>query len=96
MQEPAKARPIPADDTFRLLVDGVRDYAIFLLDANGNVASWNVGAERIKGYRAEEIVGQHFSKFYPAEDIAAGRPVRAASMISTRSKRSGSSPARRS
>jgi len=63
-------------DTFRLLVEGVRDYAIFMLDGGGRVATWNAGAERIKGYRADEIVGQHFSRFYPPEVVAAGRPAR--------------------
>ncbi|HEY6462475.1 MAG TPA: PAS domain S-box protein, partial [Polyangiaceae bacterium] len=58
---------------FRLLVESVRDYAIFMLDPNGVVATWNTGAERIKGYRAEEIIGQHFSRFYPPEDVRAGK-----------------------
>jgi PAS domain S-box-containing protein len=55
-------------ERFRLLVESVEDYAIFMLDAYGRVSSWNVGAERIKGYRADEIIGQHFSRFYPPED----------------------------
>jgi PAS domain S-box-containing protein len=55
------------DETFRLLVDSVKDYAIFLLDPDGRVATWNQGAERIKGYKASEIIGQHFSRFYPQE-----------------------------
>jgi len=55
------------DEIFRLLVEGVKDYAIFLLDPTGNVATWNQGAERIKGYKAQEIIGQHFSRFYPRE-----------------------------
>jgi PAS domain S-box-containing protein len=59
---------------FRLLVESVRDYAIFLLDPEGHVATWNAGAERIKGYRAEEIIGRHFSAFYPAERVAEGFP----------------------
>jgi PAS domain S-box-containing protein len=59
---------------FRQLVDGVRDYAIFLLDAHGDVASWNQGAERIKGYSADEIIGKHFSTFYPPESIGQGWP----------------------
>ena len=63
-----------SEERFRLLVQGVKDYAIFMLDANGNVATWNEGAERIKGYAADEIVGQHFSKFYPAEDVASDKP----------------------
>ena len=54
-----------------MLVDAVRDYAIFLLDPQGRVVSWNAGAQRIKGYAAGEIVGQHFSRFYPPEDVAA-------------------------
>jgi len=57
-------------ERFRLLVESVKDYAIFMLDADGRVSSWNAGAERIKGYRAEEIIGQHFSRFYPPEDVA--------------------------
>src|SRR5258708_1484906 len=59
---------------FRQLVEGVRDYAIFLLDARGDVASWNQGAERIKGYSADEIIGKHFSTFYPPESIEQGWP----------------------
>jgi phosphoserine phosphatase RsbU/P len=55
-------------ERFRLLVESVEDYAIFMLDAYGRVSSWNIGAERIKGYRADEIIGQHFSRFYPPED----------------------------
>ena len=58
------------------LVDSVSDYAIFLLDSGGTTASWNAGAERINGYRAEEILGKDFSIFYPAEDLAAGKPRR--------------------
>jgi len=61
---------------FRILVEAVQDYAIFTLDADGHVNSWNVGAERLKGYQADEILGQHFSAFYPAEDIEAGKPQR--------------------
>src|SRR5215212_4431637 len=63
-------------DQFRLLVDAVKDYAIFLLDPEGRVISWNAGAERIKGYAAKEILGQHFSRFYEPDDIAAGLPAR--------------------
>ncbi|CDX48753.1 FOG: PAS/PAC domain protein [Mesorhizobium plurifarium] len=65
---------------FRLLVSGVTDYALYMLDPNGLVTSWNAGAERIKGYAAEEIVGQHFSRFYTEHDRAAGLPARALSM----------------
>ena len=59
-----------SDERFRLLVEGVSDHAILMLDRNGCVASWNSGAERIHGYRANEIVGQHFSRFYTPEDFA--------------------------
>ncbi|MFJ9787702.1 PAS domain S-box protein [Amycolatopsis sp. NPDC101161] len=62
------------EDRFRLLVRSVQDYAIFLLDPDGRIESWNAGAERIKGWPAEEIIGQHFSVFYPPEDVAAGKP----------------------
>ena len=66
-----------SEEQFRVLVQTVRDYAIFRLDANGRVASWNAGAEAIKGYRPDEIIGSHFSAFYTAEDVAAGKPARA-------------------
>ncbi|KXU83604.1 histidine kinase [Caballeronia megalochromosomata] len=73
--QPAPLSPLlQTDASFRLLVDAVEDYAIFLLDAQGNVATWNSGARRIKGYDAREIVGRHFSVFYPPDDIAAGKP----------------------
>jgi PAS domain S-box-containing protein len=62
-----------AEHRFRLLVDSVRDYAIFILDPGGRVATWNKGAERIKGYRADEIIGRHFSAFYDPAEIAAGK-----------------------
>ncbi len=61
----------------RLLVEGVTDYALFLLDPNGIVTSWNTGAQRIKGYTADEAIGQHFSRFYTEQDRAAGIPARA-------------------
>jgi PAS domain S-box-containing protein len=61
------------EELFRLLVESVRDYAIFMLDPSGHVATWNIGARRIKGYTADEIVGKHFSSFYPAEDIRQGK-----------------------
>lgn len=63
-------------EPFRLLVESVADFAIFILDTEGRVASWNMGAERIKGYREEEIVGQHFSRFYPQEEVLRGKPAR--------------------
>lgn len=64
------------EERFRLLVESVRDYAIFMLDPEGRITSWNVGAERIKGYRAEEILGHHFSRFYPSDDVRRGKPAR--------------------
>jgi PAS domain S-box-containing protein len=67
---------VASADQLRLLVEAVRDYAIFLLDPNGRVVSWNAGAERIKGYTAEEILGQELSRFYEPDDVAAGLPAR--------------------
>ncbi len=66
-----------SDQLFRILVEGVTDYAIFLLNTEGQVTTWNPGAERIKGYRADEIIGSHFSRFYTPEDLAAAVPARA-------------------
>jgi PAS domain S-box-containing protein len=63
-----------SEERFRLLVETVRDYAIFMLDPDGNIATWNAGAERIKGYRASEIIGRHFSVFYPPSKVAEGFP----------------------
>lgn len=63
-----------SEERFRLMVDGVEDYAIFMLDRDGRVSSWNRGAQRIKGYTAQEIIGRHFSEFYTAEDLEAGKP----------------------
>ncbi|HZZ13689.1 MAG TPA: PAS domain S-box protein [Paraburkholderia sp.] len=65
-----------SEERFRLLVDNVKDYAIFMLDPDGLIVSWNAGAARIKGYTRDEIVGQHFSKFYTPEEAAAGKPAR--------------------
>ncbi len=63
-----------SEERFRLLVDSVRDYAIFMLDPDGNITSWNTGAQQIKGYTAEEIIGRHFSAFYTPEARAEGWP----------------------
>jgi PAS domain S-box-containing protein len=63
-----------SEQRFRLLVQSVRDYGIYTLDPTGHVTSWNEGAERMSGYTFEEIVGKHFSTFYPPEDLAAGKP----------------------
>ena len=63
-----------SEERFRLIVQNVRDYAIFMLDPRGYVATWNEGARRIKGYNADEIIGRHFSVFYPREDVERGKP----------------------
>ena len=65
---------ITTTELYRLLVESVKDYAIFALDPNGYVVSWNPGAQRFKGYSASEIIGKHFSVFYPPEDLAARKP----------------------
>src|SRR5688500_16134882 len=62
---------------FEMLVQSVTDYAIYMLDTGGTVVSWNAGAERFKGYRQDEIIGQHFSRFYTGEDRAANIPAHA-------------------
>src|SRR6185312_2446592 len=69
-----------SDQRFRALVAGVTDYALFMLDPTGIVASWNAGAERIKGYSADEIIGRHFAEFYPPADREAGMPNRSLAM----------------
>jgi PAS domain S-box-containing protein len=63
-------------EQFHILVDSVEEYAIYLLDPNGTVVTWNTGAQKIKGYRPEEIIGKNFACFYTAEDVAAGKPQR--------------------
>ena len=70
------ASPLPSN-AYELLVQGVVDYAIYMLDPQGRVMSWNPGAERIKGYTADEIVGQHSSRFYTDEERASGVPAMA-------------------
>jgi PAS domain S-box-containing protein len=75
-RQQAENRFQQSDEVFRLLVDSVKDYAIFLLDPDGKVSTWNQGAERIKGYRATEIIGQHFSRFYPPEAVESKWPDR--------------------
>ena len=74
------------DDPFKLLIQSIVDYAIYMLDPTGMVTSWNVGAERIKGFQADEIVGKHFSTFYTAEDQAAGVPAKVLEIARTRRK----------
>src|SRR4051795_10939155 len=66
-----------SERSFRLLVGGVADYALYMLDPTGIITSWNIGGQRIKGYSPEEIVGQHFSRFYTEVDRANGKPARA-------------------
>ncbi|MDT8759227.1 PAS domain S-box protein [Sphingomonas psychrotolerans] len=75
-----------SEERFRLLVQSVTDYAIYMLDTDGNVASWNAGAQRFKGYTADEIIGRHFSNFYTDEDRASGLPVRALEQARTRGR----------
>jgi PAS domain S-box-containing protein len=82
-QEPVPLAPLPVrswserhvDEQFRLLVESVADYAIFLLDPHGQIKTWNKGAERIKGYAGSEIIGKHFSIFYTTEDVQRGHPL---------------------
>ncbi|HXI32983.1 MAG TPA: PAS domain S-box protein [Gemmatimonadales bacterium] len=78
---PAEQSPeiIAVEETFRLLVDSIQDYAVFMIDTGGHVVTWNAGAERLKGYRADEVLGRHLAVFYPVEDQAkAGRMLQTA------------------
>lgn len=70
----AEAAVRHSEERFRLLVDGAKDYAIFMLDASGRITTWNAGAERMKGYSAAEVIGAHFSRFYVTADVARGLP----------------------
>ena len=74
------------EEGFRLLVEGVRDYAIYMLDPDGFVTTWNTGAQRIKGYTAEEIIGKHFSCFYTPEDVQSNHPDRALQIAAAEGK----------
>ena len=76
ISRPKKAGDSPLDDgkQFQLLLNGISDFAIYMLDPRGYVISWNVGAARLKGYQREEILGKHFSCFFPPEAIASGKP----------------------
>ncbi|MFT8243298.1 PAS domain S-box protein [Roseomonas sp. BN140053] len=76
-QRAAQLAMLESERRFRLLVEGVTDYAIYMLDPQGHVTNWNAGAERIKGYLQAEIVGEHFSRFYTPEEHEAGVPARA-------------------
>jgi PAS domain S-box-containing protein len=71
---PRATRATQSEERFRLLVESVQDYAIFMLDTEGRVVTWNAGAQRLKGYRAEDIIGRSFELFYPAEAVATGWP----------------------
>lgn len=73
----ARAALQESEERMRLIVEGAKDFAIFMLDPKGFVLSWNLGAQRLKGYRAEEIMGKHFSIFYPPEDAKEGKPAQA-------------------
>jgi PAS domain S-box-containing protein len=86
MRMTARASTLQAasgEGRYRLLVDAITDYAIYLLDPDGLVSSWNAGAQRFKGYTEEEILGEHFSRFYTAEDNAAGMPAKALATAET-------------
>jgi PAS domain S-box-containing protein len=82
----AEARFVESEERFRILVEGIQDYAIFTLDAQGNVVTWNAGAERIKGYKAGEIIGQNFSRFYLQQDIEQGKPEEALRVAAARGR----------
>ncbi len=83
---PLPTAPQACGEGFRLLVESVEDYAIFMLDPSGRIASWNVGAERIKGYPSEEVLGRHLSVLYCEEDVALGRPRRLLAEAEARGK----------
>ena len=78
-----------SEQKFRMLVQGVIDYAIYMIDPQGYIANWNLGGERIKGYRADEVVGRHFSQFYTPEDRAAGIPARALGIAASEGRYEG-------
>lgn len=75
--EPSDVKAQPSAEVFQLLVDAITDYALYMLDPDGRVLTWNSGAARFKGYTADEIIGSHFSRFYTPEDCAAERPAQA-------------------
>src|SRR5213595_2027659 len=76
LNRPNNSEVYDTAEQFHILVDSVEEYAIYMLDASGNIMTWNTGAQKIKGYTAEEIVGKNFACFYPADDVAAGKPQR--------------------
>lgn len=77
---------VPLEDRYQLLIDAVQDYAIFMLDPDGCVASWNNGARKIKGYSADEIIGRHFSVFYTPEDVGSDKPGRELAIAAVRGR----------
>ncbi|MDI1327076.1 MAG: PAS domain S-box protein [Brevundimonas sp.] len=83
MAKATAGEPVHDDDRYRLLVNAITDYAIYMLDPEGRVVSWNAGAERFKGYTSSEITGEHFSRFYTPEDQAAGVPAEALRQAAT-------------
>ncbi len=83
MLPPASVEMLPEPDRYRLLIESITDYAIYMLDVNGHVSSWNAGARRFKGYEEAEILGEHFSRFYTEEDRATGLPRRALKIAET-------------
>src|SRR5438132_11825035 len=76
LNRPNNSEVYDTAEQFHILVDSVEEYAIYMLDASGNIVTWNTGAQKIKGYTAEEIVGKNFASFYTADDVAAGKPQR--------------------
>ncbi len=83
---PVRLEPTESELLYRLLVESVKDYAVFALDVEGKIATWNDGAERLKGYRSEEIIGRHFSIFYPPAALAERKPERALEIARTQGK----------
>src|SRR5947209_8087209 len=83
---PQSSEPASPLVNLNLLIDAVTDYGIFMLDITGHVSTWSRGAERLKGYRADEIIGKHFSAFYPPEDAAAGKPATALHVAATQGR----------
>src|SRR6267143_3476826 len=76
LNRPNNSEVYDTAEQFHILVDSVEEYAIYMLDASGNIVTWNTGAQKIKGYTADEIVGKNFACFYTVDDVAAGKPQR--------------------
>ena len=84
--DPTTEKLRQSEERFHVLVESIQDYAIYILDPDGFVVSWNTGAERIKGYQANEIVGKHFSRFYPPDDLRNNIPKRNLEIAATKGK----------